>query len=323
MSPLVLAAAGGGCLVLLGVGVAVFMQWRSLEKELRRRLGQAAAPLAGAAANEERVANEESVFRPRRARSRFAVLWTFVESRYPLLDPPRAVAKAFGIGLVAAAGGWFSMWFLSVPSGWWTLPVIWAAGAVAAWNALSWLHARQITVFIRQFPDVVDQITRLSTTGVPPLEALGVTAEDTPAPTGPILLDIRDSMAGGLDADVALREAADRVRISEFTMFAAVIRLQRRSGGRVSAAFTNLAETLRERRKIALKARASGAQSRLTLLVLALMPIVVLLAQKFTAPSSVETLFNTEQGTTLLRWGVGLIVFGLFVVRSIAARAEQ
>ena len=53
------------------------------------------------------------------------------------------------------------------------------------------------------------------------------------------------------------------------------------------------------------------------------MPIVVLVAQKFIAPQSVEILFGTEQGTTLLRWGVGLIVAGLLAARAIAVRATR
>ena len=134
---------------------------------------------------------------------------------------------------------------------------------------------------------------------------------------------MRDGLLAGLDADIALRMACDRVRIAEFTLFAAVIRLQRRAGGGISGAFSNLAETLRERRKTALKAHASTAQTRLTLLVLMLMPVLVLVSQKFIAPQSVEILFGTEQGTTLLRWGTGLIVAGLLVARSIAARAMR
>ena len=127
----------------------------------------------------------------------------------------------------------------------------------------------------------------------------------------------------GLDSDTALRMATERVRLAEFTMFAAVIRLQRRSGGGISTAFANLSGTLRERRKIALKAQASTAQTRLTLLVLTVMPPVVLVMQKFTAPQSVEILFGTDRGTLLLQVGTGLIVTGLLVARGIAARGAR
>ena len=138
-----------------------------------------------------------------------------------------------------------------------------------------------------------------------------------------MLVQVRDGLLAGLDTGTTLRQACERVRIAEFTLFAAVIRLQRRAGGGISTAFRNLAETLRERRKTALKAKASTAQTRLTLLILAVMPAIVLVGQKFIAPESVEILFGTEQGVTLLRWGVALIVIGILVARGLAARATR
>ena len=324
MSPFAVLAAGAWGLTLLGVGAGWLLWRRRVEKAFRPRLARAAAPLAGPALAETGGSvSEESVFRPRERRSWLSGLWDAVESRYPLLDAPPAVAKALGFGLLAGAGGWFSLWFLKLLSGWWLLPAAVVIAGWGVWYALSWLQGKQVTEFIRQFPETVDQITRLASAGVPALEALGVTAEDTPAPVGPVLRDVRDGLAAGLDADAALRVAAERVRISEFTMFAAVIRLQRRSGGRISAAFSNLAETLRERAKTALRARTASAQTRLTLLVLAVMPVAVLVAQKFMAPDALDTLFGTEEGRGLLRWGVGLIVAGLLIARSMAARVER
>ena len=49
------------------------------------------------------------------------------------------------------------------------------------------------------------------------------------------------------------------------------------------------------------------------------MPIAVLIAQKFTAPSSVEMLFGTDRGAVLLQVGTGLIVTGILIARSLAA----
>ena len=185
------------------------------------------------------------------------------------------------------------------------------------------MQARQEAEFVRLFPEVVDQVVRLAGAGVPSMEALSVVTEDAPKPVEPILRGVCDGLLAGLDPDVALRMATERVRLAEFTMFAAVIRLQRRSGGGVSTAFSNLSNTLRERRKTALKAHAATAQSRLTLLVLTAMPVVVLLSQRFIAPASVDVLFNTEQGTTLLQWGTGLVVTGLLVARALVVRGTR
>ena len=324
MTPVALAlgAAGLVALVLLGGWAGVAAWRRGRDGDLRRRLRRAAAPLASPAAAGSEPGAGGSIFRATESRSRLAWLWEPVESRYPLLDARRALPLAVGSGLAAAALCWFSLWFLKVPAGWWALPACGLAGAAGAWYALRWQQARQEAAFVRQFPEIVDQIVRLAGAGVPSVEALSVVAEDAPRPVRPVLRSVCDALIAGIEADTALRMATERVRLAEFTMFAAVIRLQRRAGGGVSAAFSNLSDTLRERRKTALKAHASTAQTRLTLLVLAVMPVVVLLAQKFIAPESVEMLFGTEQGTTLLQVGTTLIVTGILVARGIAARGS-
>lgn len=289
------------------------------DKALLRRMGRAAAPLTGVPAS-DLAPGDDSIFRTTSPRSGLSSL---VEGRYPLLEFRHALPRALGAGLVVFALAWFSIWFLKIPAGTWTLPLAGLAGAGGFWYALGWLQARQEAEFVRVFPEIVDQVVRLAGAGVPSMEALSVVTEDAPKPVEPILRTVCDGLVAGLDADVALRTATDRVRMAEFTMFAAVIRLQRRSGGGVSTAFSNLSKTLRERRRTALKAHASTAQSRLTLLVLTVVPVLVLLSQRFIAPASVEVLFGTPQGTTVLQSGVALIVTGLLVARALVARSSR
>ena len=306
---------------LLVVGLGAFVWLRSEDKVLRRRLQWVAAPISGHAAAEE-VAPEESIFRPTERRSRLSWLWRLIELRYPLIDARRALPRALAVGVLAAVGAWLAMWVLGM-SGWWSPAASGLAGVAGAWYALARLQNKLEGQFIQQFPEVVDQIVRLSGAGLPPLEALASVAEDAQPPVEPVLREVTDALLAGLDADTALSMVSKRVRLAEFTLFSAVIRLQRRAGGGISAAFTNLANTLRERRTMALKARASTAQTRLTLVVLVLMPPLVLAVQSMTSPESVDMLFNTEDGQTLLRLGIGLIVAGLFVAKQLAARGEK
>ena len=325
MTPVVvaLAAAGVTALLILMAGVGIFAWRRGRKGTLRRRLQRAAAPLAGQVATVVEAGAGESIFRKADEGARLSWLRDPVESRYTLLDARRALPLALGAGGAAAVLCWFSIWFLKINAGWWTLPAYGLTGVGGMLFALRWQQARKEAEFVRQFPEIVDQIVRLAGAGVPSVEALSVVTENAPDPVRPALQRVCDALLAGLDTDTALRLATDRVRLAEFTMFAAVLRLQRRSGGGVSSAFSNLSTTLRERRKTGLKIHASTAQTRLTLLVLTLMPVLVLLAQKYTAPESVELLFGTEQGLTLLRWGTGLVVTGLLVARTIAARGSR
>ena len=318
MSPLGLALSAAAALALLiaAAGGGVLVWRRARDPRLERRVRRVAAPLSGAVPADA-PGPRESIFLTRERRT---WLRQFIESGYPLLDARRAVPRAVVAGVATVGATWFSLWFLQVPMGWWSWPLIGLSGAGAVWYALGWMQARRETDFVSRFPEIVDQIVRLAGAGVPALEAVSVAAEDAPDPVGPTLRRVRDSLLAGLDADTALRMVSDHVRLSEFTLFAAVIRLQRRAGGGISTAFTNLAETLRERRNTALKAHSSTAQTRLTLLVLSIMPVAVLVMQKWSAPKSVEILFGTEEGVNLLRWGVGLIVAGILVARSIGLR---
>ena len=279
------------------------------------------APLSGNAAAEAQ-APEETIFRPTRRRTRFSALWRLIEARFPLVEAPQALPRAVAAGLLAGAGSWLAMPVMGMPEPW-TAPAAALAGAGAAWYVLTRLQARRESAFIREFPEIVDQIVRLAGAGLPPLEAITAVVEDAPAPVEPVLREVSDALLAGLDPDTALGQIARRLRLAEFTLFAAVIRLQRRTGGGVTAAFSNLATTLRERRATALKARASTAQTRLTLVVLMLMPPVVLTVQSVTQPESLHILFNTEDGQILLRVGIALVIAGLLVARQIGARGEK
>ena len=327
MTPLEVAflAAGATAAGVIAIAASV-AGWRrgrrrhpGRDRVLLRRLRRASAPLARARADSF-APGEDSIFRAASSRSGLSRL---VESRYPLLEFRHAIPRALGAGLLAAAAAWFAIWFLRIPAGSWTLPLAGLAGAGGTWYALGWLQARQETEFVRVFPEIVDQVVRLAGAGVPSMEALSVVAADAPKPVEPILRGVCDGLTAGLDPDIALRAATERLRIAEFTMFAAVLRLQRRSGGGISTAFSNLSSTLRERRRTALKAHASTAQSRLTLLILSVMPVLILISQKFISPASVDVLFGTDRGTTLLQVGTGLIVLGILVARALVARNSR
>ena len=156
---LVIAFLGTGCLTLAGIGTYAWSRLRS--RKVQQRLQRVASLLSGEDVEQAPEA-EETIFRAVESESWFARLRTSIETRYPLLDARRALPRALAICLLVSAIAWLSMWFLRVPQGWWTIPIIGIVGAIATWYALSWFHERQVTEFVRQLPEVVDQIVRLS-----------------------------------------------------------------------------------------------------------------------------------------------------------------
>ena len=322
MTPVVMGAAAIALmLIVAGTGATLLLvAARRRQTVLERRIERVVAVLPGHAAAREGPA-EESVIRLS-PRGRFRI-WTWIAARYPLLHVPTALPTAAGLGLAGGGAVVAAAWILQVPFGWWTPVLFGASAAAAAWLSLSALQKRAMTAFVAKFPEVVDQIVRLSATGVPVIEAVPSVTEHAPHPVKPVLTMLADYLAAGLDPEEAASMVSRRFRVPDLIMFLAVVRLQRRSGGAVSAAFSNLSKTLRDRRQAGLKAKSSTAQTRFTLLILAVLPFVLVGIQSQTSPETVDMLFNTDTGTQLLRWGFALIAGGLYIARTIASNAVR
>ena len=323
MTPLVVTAIACTAVVVVAAcaGLTVFLvrQFRR-QKIIEQRIQRIAAPLTGDVATPDGTANESIILRSRGKRWHLLVV---LERRYPLINPVTTIPKALGLGLLGGATIVAALWFLRIPFGWWTLPLFGASAAVAAWWSVGRFQKRLQAEFIAKFPATVDQIVRLSATGVPVLEAASSITDHAPHPVKPVLAMFGDHLMAGIDADEAARAVSDRFRIPELSMFMAVVRLQRRAGGGISAAFSNLSNTLRERRQTSLKAKSSTAQTRFTLVVLAVLPLVLLGIQSQTSPEAIEILFDTETGIMLLRGGFLLVFLGILAARAIAARAVR
>ena len=209
MTSTVLAVTGAAFLatVISAVSMTRILLGRSRRlQQFDRRLRRIAAPLTNPP--EVLASDPEEVVILRSQKKRFP-LWTAIEARYPLLHAPTAVPKALGLGVLGGAAAVGVLWFLRIPFGWWTVPAVTAAGAVVAWATLSWLQNRLLRDFEAKFPESVDHIVRLATTGLPVLGAVSSITEHAPHPVKPILEMFNDQLQAGIDPDEA---DASRVR---------------------------------------------------------------------------------------------------------------
>ena len=311
MSLLLIAAAAAGLFLVAGTWVVVWLGGRPAEAGLERRLGAVAALLGGEGAVADDGA-QASVFRRRRSKS-----WVSerIDRRFCMLEGRGAFSKAVALGFLVAVAAAVAAVLLRfgtlVPI---LAPAAWAAGS---WSLLAIWDSGRRKQFVKQFPEIVDHVVRLTRAGLPAVESISVVSEDAPEPVGSLLKQVSDDLSSGLDPEVVLRGMAARLRIPEFTLFSAALCLQRTTGGGISTALGNLSATLRARLELEMKAQASTAQTRITLLVLSAVPVLVLGAQSLINPQAVDMLFDSP---ALLRWGVGLVVVGLLVARGIAAR---
>ncbi len=289
------------------------------QRELKRRLDRVVASFRGDTLPDATTDDNVSVFREQRSKSR---LVERLEYQFPLIDVRKVLPKAVGLGVLGMMATGLGAAFL----GFGTLAILFllpVSGLGCSWAVLAMQDAGQRNEFTRIFPETTDQVVRLVRAGVPSMEAISIVAQEAPPPVGGIMREIASAVAAGLDPETAIRSAAARVRIPAFSLFSAAVCLQLTTGGGISDALGNLSATLRARYVVTLKAKSSTAQTRLTLAIISFVPVVVLVTQNFTNPQTIETLFYTESGGTLLRFGVGLILSGLLVARALSARVGR
>ena len=309
--------SGISALAAMLLCVMLLLYDRSEQKVLDRRMRRVAAPLSGETLTDDSDV-EISVIRQQRAKS---WLPDYLDQQFSMIDARQTLPKAVGLGalgaLVAGLGAVFADF------GWLSVLLVPAGGVGASWAVLARQDAKQRTKFTEIFPESVDHVVRLMRSGLPSVEAISVVAEEAPPPVNGVMRNISQAVSAGLDPETVIRRTAARVRIPEFTLFSAAVCLQMITGGGISNALGNLSATLRSRYESGLKAKSATAQTRLTLIVISVVPLVVLGVQTFSNPQAVQTLFFTESGTSLLRYGIGLIVVGVLLARGLAARAMR
>ncbi len=288
------------------------------QRELKRRLDRVAAALKGETSTDT-TGGSVSIFREQRSKSR---LIERLEHQFPMIEVRKVLPKAVGLGVLGALATGLGAAFM----GFGALTILFlllVSGLGCSWAVLAMQDTGQRNEFTKIFSETTDQVVRLVRAGVPAMEAISIVAQEAPPPVGGILREVASATTAGLDPETAISSTAARVRIPAFSLFSAAICLQLTTGGGIAGALGNLSATLRARQDISLKAKSSTAQTRLTLAIISLVPVAVLVTQNFTNPQTIETLFYTESGSTLLRYGVGLILSGLLVARVLSARVGQ
>lgn len=175
----------------------------------------------------------------------------------------------------------------------------------------SFLEDRKRVQFNDRFLVAVDDFQRLVRFGVTPAQAFASVAESVGEPARDSLRRVALDAELGVALGDALGREAHRVRISEMAMLAAIVSTQSRSGGGLAESVGNLADMLRERNDNRARTQAATSESKISLLILCIVPFAAVGIQTQLQPDLVETLLGGARH--LLGIGVGLIAAGLVV----------
>jgi len=175
--------------------------------------------------------------------------------------------------------------------------------------------------FQNRFLIGLEDFHRMVRHGISSGQALKSVASASDEPVKTSLRNVVLETEFGVPTEQAMDREAQRVRSPELAMLAAVILTQTQTGGTLSEAVANLAAMLRERMDNQSRLRAATAESRITLIILALVPILGVGLQAVLQPDLVDVLINDARH--LLGIGSGLIVAGLVISWLMMRRAQR
>ena len=157
----------------------------------------------------------------------------------------------------------------------------------------------------RQLPESLDVIIRSLKAGHPVPVALSLVGSEMADPIGTEFAMASDEVSFGGTVSSAVQRMADRVGQEDFDLFAAMIRLQEKTGGNLAELLESNAATIRSRQRMRLKIRAASSEGRASALILNAAPICLFFIIKIIAPD----FYGDVEGNPIMTygfWGVAI-----------------
>ena len=207
-----------------------------------------------------------------------------------------------------ASLSWLPLWIALV-----------VAGSAAATPYLYVLRRRnrRLAEFSSQFPDALDFLSRSLRAGHPLTVSIELLSQEE---TGPLAAEMRrtaDERRLGAPLDKSLDNLARRIPLINVRLFVAAVKLQSRTGGRLSEVLGGLAETMREAAMVEGEVQALAAHGRVTGTVLTALPIFIALMLTWVNPGYLSILFESQIGRMMTGGCAAALVVAHFVIRKI------
>jgi tight adherence protein B len=168
-----------------------------------------------------------------------------------------------------------------------------------------------------QLADAMSFLGNALKAGIGLSQAIEMAGAELPVPLGEEFARAAAEQRLGRTVEEALALFEARLPTEEVGLFVQSVEVLRRTGGNLVETFTQLAQTLEERRRVAEKIRALTAQGIAQAIVLLLLPWGLAGALHLVAPEFIAPLFTTRLGLVLLGVTVALEAAGALWLRKI------
>ncbi|WP_159998431.1 type II secretion system F family protein [Roseomonas sp. 18066] len=215
---------------------------------------------------------------------------------------------ALGVtGLAAVAGGGAALAVLGTPQG--MLPAFLAVGACAGLGLgfAVWRAARRAKAMQAALPGFVERLRQHLQTGASVPQALARANAASPEVLRELFLLAERRVQHGAALGPTLEALAARQGLSDLSLLAAAVAAALRFGGRLTETLSQLAQSLRDRQRVARELRSATAEVRASALVLSLLLPLATVALSLLSPAHIGFFLDPERGR-----GAAWLILGLY-----------
>jgi tight adherence protein B len=175
---------------------------------------------------------------------------------------------------------------------------------------ISWRYQRRLKRMIEQLPTLLDHTVRSLKSGRTLADAVLGAINAAEAPLKDAMARVQRNVHLGVSLPDAISDLAELYEKDEFRLFALGLKVNHRYGGNASELFENLIKMIRERDQAARQLRAMTGETRVTAVVLGLMPVGLAGYFLVSNPKYLLAMWNSGSGQMMLATAFGLQVVG-------------
>lgn len=227
--------------------------------------------------------------------------------------PLKGEEMAMFIGVSTVLGVLLGGLLLSIPG--------WIIGGIVGYHVpgqvLKSHLKRRLRATEEQLVDFLTLSANAMRAGNSLLQALDLAGREMIDPIGTELKRTLREINLGLSVDDALQRFVVRIPSADLDLVVTAVIIQRQVGGDLAGILDNIASTIRQRQQMKAQVRTLTAQGRLSGMVIAGLPFILLLALRAMNPEYVSLLWTEPLGLLLL--GVGLVsqIIGMVLINKI------
>jgi len=180
---------------------------------------------------------------------------------------------------------------------------------------VSFKAKRRVKKFVDGFPEAIDIIVRGIKAGLPLGDCLRIIASEAQEPIKTEFRMIVEAQTMGLSVGEAVERLIARLPIAETSFFSIVISIQQKAGGNLSEALANLADVLRDRKKMKGKIAALSSEAKASAGIIGALPFVVTALVYITSPTYISLLWTTSTGELVMMASGIWMAMGVFVMK--------